>query len=678
MTLDEFAREIQQEVLSRCGDEETPQFREDMFTEVMMEHLKEANRTDDGEACYYRSRGMKLNGLSFSNDGECLDLFVCSYRNQIPPENVPKADVDEHFKWLREFLERALAGLHQKLEESSAPYDAAIQIYEQRESLTKIRLYFITDGIAKTAPQTDFTTNAIDAQHFVWDVEELYRFFESGMQPEIIEIDFAKDFGAAVPCLSCDDSDGEYRALLAFFPGTLLADLYAKYGPRLLERNVRSFLSTRGKINREMRTTILTESNRFLAYNNGISATAEAIELDENNGSLLLRSARDFQIVNGGQTTASIYHTRRKDKADVSKVIVQVKLTELRDRGKIGEFVGRISKYANSQNKINAADLSANSPYHIQLEAISRTTWAPARSGTERQTHWYYERARGSYLDDKSREGTPARMRAWEAKNPVGQKFTKTDLAKFQNTWGQLPHFVSLGAEKNFLRFTEGVIETGKQPIDDVYFQRLVAKALLFRTAEKIVSKQSYGGFRAQIVTYSLAWLSHGSAQRIDLTGIWNEQQISKTLEAAIATVSTYAHHHIVNPPPNRRNPSEWCKREECWETFRQLSIELPPELESELITLGRLTEIRQSNNDVSRDVAVNEEVEKVSAMAADTWFKVSHWAKETNNLAAWQRGLSFSLGTLIGRGKKPSLKQARQGLKLLDEAQRLGFKIDE
>jgi hypothetical protein len=675
MTLDEFAREIQQEVLSRCGDEESPQFREDMFTEVMMEHLKDANRTDDGETCYYRSRGMKLNSFSFSNDGECLDLFVSSYRNVVPPENVPKAEIDDHFKWVREFLARALAGFHQKLEESSPPYDAASQIYEQRETITKVRLYFITDGVAKSAPQNDYTTSGIDVQHFVWDIEEFYRFYISGMQPEIIEIDFAKDFGGPVPCLSCcDESAGEYRALLAFFPGTLLADLYARYGPRLLERNVRSFLSTRGKINREIRTTILTESHRFLAYNNGISATAEGIELEQSNGSLLLRSARDFQIVNGGQTTASIYHTRRKDKADVSKIVVQVKLTELRDRAKIGEFVGRISKYANSQNKVNAADLSANNPYHVQLEAISRSTWAPAKSGTERQTHWYYERARGSYLDDKSREGTDARMRAWEAKNPISQKFTKTDLAKFQNTWAQLPHFVSLGAEKNFLRFTESVVETGKPTVDEMYFRRLVAKALLFRTTEKIVSKQNFGGFRAQIVTYSLAWLSHHTAQRIDLEKIWNTQQLSKTLEHAFELVATHAHQHIVNPPPLRRNPSEWCKREECWEAFRRVDIKLPAALEHELITLDRVREIR-AGAPQSQDVGANEEVEKALVISADTWFKIARWAKETNNLAGWQRRISFSLGTLATRGKKPSPKQAKQGLKLLNEARRLGFK---
>ncbi len=627
MTLDEFAQEIRQEVLCRCGDDEAPQFREDMFTEVMMEHLKEANRTDDGEACYYRARGIKLNGVSFSTDSECLDLFVCCYRNVVPPENIPKAEVDDHFKWVREFLERALEGLHQKLEESSPAFDAALRIYEQRDSLTKIRLYFETD------------------------------------------------FGGAVPCLACDDSIGEYRTFLAFFPGSLLAALYAKYGPRLLERNVRSFLSTRGKINREIRTTILSEAHRFLAYNNGISATADAVELESHNGSLRLKSACDFQIVNGGQTTASIYHTRRKDKADVSKLVVQVKLTELRDRAKIGEFVGRISKYANSQNKVNAADLSANSPFHVELEAMSRATWAPALTGTDRQTHWYYERARGSYLDDKSHEGTPAKMRAWEAKNPLAQKFTKTDLAKFQNTWGQLPHFVSLGAEKNFLRFTESVIEAGKPTVDDVYFRRLVAKAILFRTAEKIVSKQNFGGFRAQIVTYTLAWLSHNTAQRIDLAKIWENQQLSKSLEEAISAVCVFAHRHIINPPPNRRNPSEWCKREECWEAFRKTTINLPAALEAELITVDRLAEIRQSDSAGSRDFSANEDVQMISSIPADTWFKVSHWAKETNNLAAWQRGLSFSIGTVLVRGKTPSPKQARQGLKLLEEARRLGFK---
>ena len=108
-------------------------------------------------------------------------------------------------------------------------------------------------------------------------------------------------------------------------------------------------------------------------------------------------------------------------------------------------------------------------------------------------------------------------MRAFENVNPLRQKFTKTDLAKYENTWDQYPYLVSLGAEKNFIRFTVALVERGYPTVDENYFHRLIANALLFKTAEKLIGGQAYGGFRAQIVTYTLAWLSHDTSQRLDL-----------------------------------------------------------------------------------------------------------------------------------------------------------------
>jgi hypothetical protein len=383
--------------------------------------------------------------------------------------------------------------------------------------------------------------------------------------------------------------------------------------------------------------------------------------------------ARDFQIVNGGQTTASIYHAARKDKADLSQLAVQVKLTVLDDQAKVDEFVPLIAQFANSQNKVSAGDLWANNPFHVQIEALSRTTWAPAVGGTALQTHWYYERARGSYLDDKARAGTPTQVRAWEAKNPLAQKFTKTDMAKFENTWSQRPHFVSLGAEKNFLKFTEIVADSGRPAPDGRWFERLVAKAILFRSAEKIVSAEHFGGFRAQIVTYTLSWLAHHTAQRIDLEAIWQQQQISETLRDTIAIVSRGANEHIVHPPPNRKNPGEWCKQKECWETFRALQFKVPARLEKELVSLDRVQEAPDGGASTS-DSPVTPEVKAMAEVPAETWFKVSHWAKETGNLAPWQRSIAFSLGKIAGH-KPPSEKQAKQAVKILEEAERLGFR---
>ena len=322
------------------------------------------------------------------------------------------------------------------------------------------------------------------------------------------------------------------------------------------------------------------------------------------------------------------------------------------------------------------ADFSANHPYHIKLEELSRRLWAPALSGTEKQTHWYYERARGSFLDDKNREGTPARMRAFEALNPLRQKFTKTDLAKYENTWDQNPHLVCLGAEKNFIKFTTQLADKGYPVVDDNYFHHLIAKAILFRTAERLIGAQSYGGFRANIVTYTLAWLSHHTAQRIDLETIWKEQRISEVLCDAIIIVSKHANDHIISPPPNRRNPGEWSKREECWEAFKDKQIDITRNLEKELVDTDRPNaNAIFSVSAPANDAKTLEEIKRTMDTPAETWFMISRWAKQTDNLQPWQRGLAFSLGRLVGSGKTPSAKQATQGLKILEESLRKGFK---
>jgi hypothetical protein len=291
------------------------------------------------------------------------------------------------------------------------------------------------------------------------------------------------------------------------------------------------------------------------------------------------------------------------------------------------------------------------------------------------QTRWYYERARGQYLDEKGREGTPARKKAFEATNPTRQKFTKTDLAKFENTWNQLPHTVSRGAEKNFMEFMALLQERGAFQPDRTYYERLIAKAILFRQAEKLVQKQQYGGYRANIVTYTLALISHKTAQRIDLDKIWKEQSISPVLMDTITRVSEEVHSHITNPPGGR-NITEWCKKEQCWKDLLALDIKLPDELENELIqTDGReRTEVDRGID--SPDSEDREKILEVMKVQAETWFKIAHWAKETGNLKPWQRSLSFSMGNLTRKGKEPSRKQAAQALIILEDARRLGFEI--
>jgi hypothetical protein len=676
-TLEDFSQDIRQQVIAGSDVEGEETFREDKFTELMIEYLTDAGEIDDGIVCSYRAKGLQVNGYSLNEDEESFDIFISKYLSVAPPETVGFTDVSTGFKRGLNFVQKSFNKLHESLEEASPVFDLSQRIYEVKNSVTKIRLIYLTDGIVKDVKIKDAELDGIIVSHHLWDIERLFKVWTSGKKRETIEIDFEERFGYSIPCLKMPKGNPQYTTYLAIFPANVLVDLYGEYGTRLLERNVRSFLQARGQVNSGIRKTILEEPYMFLAYNNGIAGTSEIIDtVVQHSGGLAIKKLRDFQIVNGAQTTASLYHATRKDKADVSEVFVQVKLTVIDDVGKMDEFVPLISQYSNSQNKVQTADFSANDPFHRQIEELSRTIWAPAQFGTQRQTRWYYERARGQYTDDKNREGTPARKKAFEAVNPNSQKFTKTDLAKYEDTWDQLPHLVSRGAQKNFREFTLRLRDKKKLVPNQTYFEHLVAKAILFKSSEKIVQARKYGGYRANIVTYTLALISHLTAQRINLDYIWRNQSLSPALQEAIDSISELVFEHIVNAPGNA-NVTEWCKKEECWKKLQEKNINIPQRLMQELL------EFNQRNGSIiagKGEWEVSDEdreiVSELSNISPDVWFKLSAWAKQTDNLQPWQRGIAYSMGSLLARGSKPSRKQTEHSVKILDEAKRLGFTV--
>jgi hypothetical protein len=582
--LEQFAQDLHQEVLVKAGDAENPQLREDVFTELVLELLTEHNDIIGAEVCFHNAQGRgkmpsaKINGWAMSSDGATLDLFITFYHGEGRIETVPKSEVADHFKKLRGFLRRAREGFHTKLEESDDVFEVARRIYESADTLSTVRLYFLTDGVVKASGIDEESIPGLELQYALWDIEKLSR-MKVGDR-EVIELDFPQNYGGSIPCLVAKDGTGEYTTFLAFIPATVLAEIYGKYGQRLLERNVRAFLQTNVKVNRGLQQTLREEPHRFLAYNNGLCCTAAAVRCEDSGlGHAKLVWVKDLQIVNGAQTTASIFHAMRKAKTEISRVQVQVKLTVLNDPTKVVDIVPLISRYANSQNQIKAADFFANGKYHLHLEQLSRTVWTPPISGLDRGIHWYYERARGSYLDDKSRQGTPARMRDWAVQNPPDRKITKTDIAKFEHAWLGLPHLVCRGAEKNFIAMADRHEDKGEPIVDLNCFRQLIAKAILFRTAEKIFSASGLEGYRANAVAYGVAWLAKRSAKRIDLNLIWERQSVPPRTQEAIKQVCIAAHKHLLRTPGN---VGEWSKKADCWEAFSRLEIDLDPSWERE------------------------------------------------------------------------------------------------
>lgn len=561
----------------RAGEISMPEFREECFLEFILELLEEHNEVSGAELLRppFRAKSVgavpaaKLNAYTLSPDGSTLDLFVVRYGGTGNVEEIGIPEIRNHFNQVRGFLKRAVNEFHTRMEESSDAFRVAQKIYEVRDALAIVRLFFITDAVARSLDLEEMEFPGMEVSYVIWDIDKLSRLQVGEREP--IELDLVNDYDGPIPCLQIADVTGEYRTFLAFFPGPLLARIYGQHGQRLLERNVRAFLQSNRSVNRGLRKTLKEEPHRFLAYNNGLCCIAADVRISSSrDGHAKLEWLKDFQIVNGGQTTASIYQALKKDGVDIGKVIVQVKITVLEDPSKVAEIVPLISQYANSQNKVNTADFFANGKFHHALEQLSRTVWAPAAAGLERGTRWYYERARGSYSDDKASRATPTLRREFESQNPAYKKFTKTDLAKFEHAWMGLPHLVCLGAEKNFKAFAVVMAEDGEPLVDLNYFKHTVAKAVLFRTAEKLFDTLDLDGFRANSVAYAISWLAEQSERRIDLDKIWEDQSLKPALCDAIKVVLVAAHEHILKQDGNQNEAS---KKEACWNVFKAMDL---------------------------------------------------------------------------------------------------------
>lgn len=672
-TLDEFYKSFREEVLCASDTETSGWNTDDFLTAVMLEYLEDAGEVADPIICPFRERGLQMNGYAISEDYESVDLFVSIYSDTEMPRSVSQTEIDAAIKRAIQLYHRAINDLYKSFQKDNDTYEFAVTLYKNRSAIKNVRICALTNGLVKPIALKNITISGAEVTFTLWDIDRLYRCVTSGKMRETIEIDFEEKFQTTIPCIENSTSD-KYSVYLAIINGELLAALYAEYRDRLLEKNVRSFLQVKGGVNKGIRDTLRDEPDMFLAYNNGISVTAESVEIvRDENGKPSIKRIRDMQIVNGGQTTASIFNAKNDKKLgiDLSKVFVQMKLSVIESAEDMDEIVPRISTFANTQNKIQVADFSANDPFHRRIEELSRTIWAPAQGGLKPQ-NWFYERARGQYADMLTRESTTKRKKEYKETHPL---FTKTDLAKYENTWDQLPYQVSEGAQKNFHKFMLRLKDRKNFVPDETYYQNLVAKAILFRRTEKLVQQQQYGGYRANIVTYTLAFISHKSAQRIDLDRIWKEQSLTPALEKEIIDVSRFVQQMIVNPPGGA-NVGEWCKKEKCWQVIRDHKYELSEALQKELVSVAPPTTSTPPATGSIASLTAEEQalIDEAAAIPAETWFALSRWAKETKNFLPWQRSLLFSVGSLVGRGQKPSIKQATHAMKAYNAALEKGF----
>jgi hypothetical protein len=676
-TIEQFHAELTQEVRSTAENEDSPQSLAQAFTEYAANLLLEAGEANDPRIAVLSKPGLICSGMDWDEERSRLTVFGTLFRSTDGISSLTKADLQPLLTGMSGFTSHSSMNLDQYVDESSDLHDVVSEIKTLWPAVESIRLMVLSNLRLRTEIPAfgDIRDRPVAVE--VWDLERIHKIDSSGDPQEPVYIDFP-DYGIdGIQALGPFGDPDDYESYLAVIPGDVLARIYSLYGPRLLELNVRSFLQTRGKINQGIQSTIAEEPDRFLAYNNGLSLTAAGIEKATDGKGTLVTSLHDVQIVNGGQTTASLYHALSKSKRDLSDVQVQLKLTVVADEVR-HELARSISQFSNAQNPVRMADFTANDKFHVAMEQISRSKWAPGKDGSHKMTRWFFERARGQYADAVARERTPAAQRSFKSEHPISQKILKTDVAKYEHMWLQKPHVVSLGAEKNFREFLQSRTENGDRTLpDEAYFERLVAKAILWKETERIVTKLALGGYRSVTVAYTLAFLSRGSKQRLDLNKIWQEQQLPERLSDVITSLAPRVH-DVILQSAGTRNVTEWAKKKECWEAVCDIPWLAPDDILTKSSTpyLGPNNMADTPEAAAAKSDEETEALKRVIMASSHTWKAISSWAKETSNLQAFQRSIAYSLGNLLEKGRAPSVKQALQGVKILDEVERLGFDL--
>jgi hypothetical protein len=680
--IQQFHEDFFKEVLGTAEAEQD--WAADVFFDLFCSQLVEASEIETADRCHYQSQqGVRIDGCGGDprrSEGR-LTLIVSDFHPSIANATLTATELKKAFKRARSFLTKALdPGFREKLDWNSPVCGLCEMIASRWPDVEKVRILLISNRQLSTrikGHESD-EQDGRPVSYAAWDLSRLHSFVTGGQALEPIEIDFSSEDGGGLPVLPAHLGDAGYASYLAVMRGDTLARIYDQWGTRLLERNVRVFLTTRTKVNKGMQTTLETCPEMFFAYNNGLTATAEAVQVEGSEGALRIRGIRNLQIVNGGQTTASVFAARRNKEIDLSKVFVQMKLSVV-SADDARELVPSICRFANTQNKISGADFFSNHPYHVRIEKFSRRLVVPAADGTFQETKWFYERARGQYQNARSGK-TIAQRRQFDLSFPKRQMFTKTDLAKFMLVWEQEPHVVSKGAQHCFARYatlTDTRWMEDDRDYNEAHFREIVAKAILFRHLERSINPRTLawydGGYRANIVAYSLsklAQLLESRKEHLDFDLIWRNQAISEPLQENLLAAARTCHEILVSPPGQTRNVTEWAKKVDCWRKVKETPVPWPHPEFREVMDRKAARQVRSEARREQSELNGIEAQALVVATGAEFWRRLLDWETGRGILLPRERSIlevCTALPVMI-----PSDKQALSALesyrKLVDE----------
>lgn len=687
VTIEEYYEDFINRITLGADTNET--FTQSQFFDISINFLVEDGIIgDDYRYAEFMSADkiLRVDGYYFEENRNILHLIIVDFENISKIDTLNKVDLDTNFRKAERFFKKSLkSDFYLSLEETTEGYELAKFIYKNQSEILEVHVILLTNKILKTKIKK-LESQEIENIPFNYDIWDIDRFFQAELsrgETEAIEIDFLNEFGISIPALKANLHDSIYSSYLCAVSGDILAKLYERYGQRLLEANIRSFLQFKSGINKGIRKTIKETPDMFFAYNNGITATADGVDVD-NNGNII--RLKNLQIVNGGQTTASLYASKKNDKTDLSNIFVQMKLSIIPEE-QIHEIVPNISRYANSQNKVSDSDLFANHPFHRRMEEKSRRIFAPKQQGELKQTKWYYERARGQYLEEQSKL-TDAKKREFKELYPKTQLISKTDLAKVLVIFELHPYKAVQGAQIVFKYFAENIVkgwESNDSEFSDIFYQFSIAKMIIFKTVQNIVTSKKdeiRGQDRAIVVAYTITtilYIIQEEKLSIDFESIWKKQEpdlvFIKQINKVIFIVNQFM---LEQTGINGMTVLSYSKTIKCWEGLKNiLNISI---LDEEFIeSLLDKSEIKSQLKDSKKEQALETEIEiqkRLFKISKNEYEEMKKFGINNKILNVNELGfIDVMIKALSGRGA-PTEKQIPYISKVIEKLTEEGFEI--
>ena len=598
MALKDFAEDLQLQVFEKRNEGyASPDLA---FTATIVEQIYHLTNVNEFNICHLVKKNSAGNiqgeiyGYGLSENNEVLSLYYSLYDANTTTEGltkVKKADFDRAVNRLQGFYIACTSGWRNELIDNDPDNEAlpvAELIVDNQKKFVRVNLVILTNHIMDDYGITRIRVGGIAVESDIWDIRKIYGNLKSGLDHVSIDLDFAEEFKHfKLPCVEINVNN--YRCISTLFPASLLYRLYEQHNTNLLMNNVRLFLGLKKKgPNASMRDTLLHNKDMFLAYNNGLTAIAKGVEIEEFKEYLsavrtddnpatssndfistgVIKRIIDFQIVNGGQTTAVIFNTKKANRdLNLLGVYVNVKIIVLDDEQSVQ--TEKISKATNDNNKIKIADYTSNNKFNLLMQDFSRSLVAPNEKN--KVICWYYERIRGQYTAELESLRTKEEISLFKSKYPLEMKFDKELLAKVMMAWSDHPENAVKGASTTYSQFIKPITERGIIP-DERYFKEAVGRLIIYKFLLHRPETKQFGNAKAPVIAYTMAYLCWFTQGRLDLLKIWKNQGLSPNLQGFLVSLAYHVKDKLqADADASNTTVLSWSKAAKAFESLKRM-----------------------------------------------------------------------------------------------------------